>query len=247
MSTLAIVIPTYNEAGNIDELLTALRDVSVQCPEFKFEVLIVDDSSPDGTAARAKDLQGELGTANFSIDVEIRATKDGLGRAYIHGFTKVLNEARANLIMQMDADLSHNPAYIPDMLRRSREGVDLVVASRYVLGGGTPDWGWHRKLLSRAGNFYIRTLLDSTLTDYTGAFCIFSRELLTRIDVGSITASGYGFQIELKHRAAELAKRVVEVPIIFMDRRNGESKIPKSTLVKNFVLVAKMRFGKSQG
>jgi dolichol-phosphate mannosyltransferase len=246
MKTLSIVIPTYNEAGNVQELLTLLRDVSLEFPNMRVEVLLVDDSSPDGTADRAKVLQGELGTVNFSIDVEVRARKEGLGKAYIHGFGKVLDEDRADLILQMDADLSHNPMYIPQMLRLALGGADLVVASRYLPGGGTPDWGIHRKLLSRGGNLYIRLLLDRTLTDYTGAFCVFTKSLLREIDVATITASGYGFQIVLKNRAGKLARRIEEIPIVFMDRRHGESKIPKSTLVRNFVLVTKMRFGGSR-
>ncbi len=243
--TLAVVIPTYNEAGNVQELLTGLRDATSRFGELRVEVQIVDDSSPDRTAERAKQLQGELGTNAFSIDVDVRPTKDGLGRAYTHGFSKMLAEGRADLVLQMDADLSHDPKYVPAMLEAAFGGADLVVASRYVPGGGTPDWGIHRRVLSRGGNAYIRALLGKSLTDYTGAFSLFRSELLARVDPASISAGGYGFQIVLKDRAAGLATSIVEIPIVFLDRRHGESKIPKSTLVKNFLLVTGMWWRRS--
>ena len=158
-----------------------------------------------------------------------------------------MNGPQVDVLCQMDADLSHDPGRIPTMVEAARRGADFVVASRYVPGGGTPDWGLHRKILSRGGNTFIRLVLNRTLTDYTGAFCLFSRDLLHQLDVSSIAANGYGFQIELKHRASKAARVIVEVPLVFLDRRFGESKIPKSTLLTNFVLVLRMRLRESFG
>jgi dolichol-phosphate mannosyltransferase len=147
----------------------------------------------------------------------------------------------------MDADLSHDPSYITEMLRRVRGGADLVVASRYIRGGATPDWNLKRRFLSVGGNLYTRLFLGSRITDYTGGFNLYQTELLRRITPSTITTTGYGFQIEMKQRALKLAKRPTEVAIVFMDRTEGESKIPSDTLVKNLLLVLQLRFGLRRG
>jgi dolichol-phosphate mannosyltransferase len=246
MRSLSIVIPTFNEAVNIVTLLPLIADAADRNPDVDFRVCVVDDSSPDGTAERAREAAAAISRPNFSVTVRSRATKDGLGAAYVWAFNEILSEEDGpDHLLQMDADLSHDPRYIDDFLREVRDGADLVVASRYIPGGSTPDWTIDRKILSRGGNLYTRFFLGSRLTDYTGGFNLFSAELLRRIDFQSVSASGYGFQIVLKYRALAAAKKVREIPIVFMDRTVGSSKIPANTLSKNLVLVLSLRFGRS--
>lgn len=243
---IAIVTPTYNEASNIKRLLSSLQAVSKKEPDHSFTVFVVDDSSPDGTADVVKKLQPELKTKNFEVKLIVRKEKDGLGRAYIFGFNEVLSEKTPfDYILQMDADLSHNPEYISDFLKRIKKGADLVVASRYIEGGATPDWPLYRRVLSRGGNLYTRLFLSRKVTDYTGGYNMYSADLMKKIDTKTITAGGYGFLIELKYKAINNAKEIAEVPIIFLDREHGTSKIPKSTIFKNLILVLQLRFKKS--
>ncbi|KQQ22788.1 MULTISPECIES: polyprenol monophosphomannose synthase [unclassified Rathayibacter] len=245
MLTLTIVTPTYNEADNIGELLRRIAAVAADNPDALIRSVIVDDSSPDGTAGRARTIGEELATGNFSVSVLERAKKEGLGAAYIWSFAQVLEaEDAPDYILQMDADLSHDPRYVSDFLREVREGADLVVASRYIPGGGTPDWTLDRKILSRGGNIYTRLFLGSTLTDWTGGYNLFSAELLRRIAFQTVDATGYGFQIALKHRAVTAARRTREIPIVFLDRTEGTSKIPGNTLVQSLLLVLRIRFGR---
>ncbi len=241
---LAIVTPTYNEIGNIEKLLTSLQAVSKEHPKDSFSVFVVDDSSPDGTADLVEILSPKLKTKNFNVNLIVRKEKDGLGRAYIFGFKQVLKRGGFDYILQMDADLSHNPAYITGFLHQAREGADFIIASRYTPGGATPDWPWFRKLLSRGGNIYTRLLLSRRITDYTGGYNMYSTSLMKKLSLDTVTAGGYGFLIELKYRALQVAKKIGEVPIVFLDRENGVSKIPKSTIVKNLVLVVKLRFNR---
>ncbi|AND17058.1 polyprenol monophosphomannose synthase [Rathayibacter tritici] len=243
MLSLTIVTPTYNEADNIGELLRRLATAAAAEPDVLVRSVIVDDSSPDGTADRARALGAELSTGTFSVEVLSRAAKEGLGAAYLWAFEQVLGrEDPPTHILQMDADLSHDPAYLSDFLREVRAGADLVVASRYIPGGGTPDWTLDRKILSRGGNLYSRALLGSRLTDWTGGFNLFSRELLERIHFETVDATGYGFQIALKHRASVAARRVREIPIVFLDRTEGTSKIPGNTMLRSLLLVVRIRF-----
>lgn len=238
----AIVVPTYNEIGNIETLAETIRDVTSLHPEQSFSLFVVDDSSPDGTADIVRKLVPKLKTKNFSVNLIVRKEKDGLGRAYIHGFKQVLkNPEKFDYILQMDADMSHDPKYISSFVHQANRGADFVVASRYIKGGGTPDWKLYRKLLSRGGNAYARLILGKRISDYTGGYNMFSTELMHAIDIDTITSGGYGFLIELKFRALQHAKSVAEIPIIFLDREHGASKIPKSTIFKNFVLVPRIR------
>lgn len=242
---IAIVTPTYNEASNIERLLSSLQAVSKKEKEHSFTVFVVDDSSPDGTAAVVKKLQPKLKTKNFEVKLIVRKEKDGLGRAYIFGFNQVLAEkVPFDYILQMDADLSHNPEYISDFLKIAKKDTDLIVASRYIPGGATPDWPLYRRVLSRGGNFYTRLFLSRKVTDYTGGYNMYSVSLMKKIDTQTITAGGYGFLIELKFKAINNAKQIAEVPIIFLDREHGTSKIPKSTIFKNLILVLQLRFKK---
>ncbi|AKM80564.1 TPA: polyprenol monophosphomannose synthase [Candidatus Saccharibacteria bacterium] len=242
MVKVAIVTPTYNEIGNIENLLTNLQQVSDEHNDDNFSVFVIDDSSPDGTADMVTILQNRLKTANFSVHLIVRKEKNGLGKAYIHGFKQVLNhKSNFDFILQMDADLSHNPVYVTSFLHNAKAGADFIVASRYISGGSTPDWPWYRKLLSRGGNIYTRIFLNRKITDYTGGYNMYSSDLMRNINVDNITSGGYGFLIELKYKAILLAKKPAEVPIVFLDREHGNSKIPKSTILKNLVLVLKLR------
>lgn len=243
MKKIAIATPTYNEAKNIQKLIPAVAIVCQKFPDLSFTLLVIDDNSPDGTADKAEAAAKKLKVKNFTVDVLRRKGKEGFGKAYVHGFDTLLAQ-KFDYIIQMDADLSHDPKYLKDFIEAAQNGADFVVASRYIKGGGTPDWGLHRKLLSRGGNLYTRLFLGSKITDYTGGYNMYSADLLRRIDTGSLQASGYGFLIELKYRALQHSKSHHQVPIVFMDRQHGTSKIPKSTLFKNLVLVPKIRSSK---
>ena len=206
-------------------------------------VLIIDDNSPDGTGNLADDLKKAHRGKKFNVEVLHRNQKNGLGQAYIDGFMKLLGQNYSH-IMQMDADLSHDPKYIKEFISAINiQGADFVVGSRYIKGGSTPDWSLNRKLLSRFGNLYARLVLGNKIHDYTGGYNLYSSNLLSKIDPKSLTESGgYGFLIELKSKAAKKANKVIEVPIVFMDRRHGKSKMPKNTMIKNLLLVIKIKF-----
>jgi dolichol-phosphate mannosyltransferase len=237
---LAIAVPTYNEATNIKKLLPAIKKSLKGYPELDCTVFVVDDNSPDGTAEAAEKLAKKLGGKHFSVKVIKRKQKEGLGKAYIYAFKKILPQ-KFDYILQMDADLSHDPKYLPRFLDAT-ENADFVVGSRYVKGGGTPDWQWHRRLLSKGGNLYTRVMLGSRITDYTGGYNLYSAKLLKKIDLGGLQDGGYGFLIELKYRASQHCEGVRQVPIVFMDRQHGDSKIPQGIIVKNLALVAHLKF-----
>ena len=218
MSGTWLVLPTFNEAENIEAIVTAvLPRLGEASPEHT--LLIVDDSSPDGTGAIADRLARE----NGSVEVLHRAGKEGLGRAYLHGFSQAL-EAGAERVMEMDADFSHDPADVPRLIEASRDA-DLVLGSRYVPGGGVSGWEWHRRLLSRGGCLYARTILGVPVNDLTGGFKCFRRSVLEAIDFADVQADGYGFQIEMTYRALRAGFRVREIPITFHERRAGASKM----------------------
>jgi len=241
MIKITIVIPTYNEAPNIEQLLADIRKVSESHEDVIFSVLVIDDSSPDGTADIVKVALTTLKSKNFSIELVVRMKKDGLGRAYMFGFDKVLKENTADYIFQMDADMSHNPIYINNFISQIKQGADFIVATRYRQGGAIPDWSWYRKFLSRSGNVYARMMLGNKLTDYTGGYNAYSADLLKAINTDTLTGKGYGFLIDLKYRAMNNSKKIAEVPIVFLDRQHGTSKMPRSTILKSFILVLKIR------
>jgi dolichol-phosphate mannosyltransferase len=213
-----LVLPTYNEAENIEAIVQAiLPRLAEASPEHT--LLVVDDSSPDGTGAIADRLASE----NDAVEVLHRAGKDGLGRAYLAGFERAL-AAGAELVMEMDADFSHDSADVPRLIRTA-EDADLVLGSRYTEGGGVAGWGWHRRLLSRGGCWYARTILGVPVRDLTGGFKCFRREVLETLDLEDVHADGYGFQIELTFRTLRAGFRVKEIPIVFHERRAGVSKM----------------------
>ncbi len=242
LQKLAIAVPTYNEAKNIRKLIPAIHKVCKKFPKINFVLLIIDDNSPDNTAAVAEATAKQYKLPNLSVRVLKRKAKNGLGKAYVDGFKHLLNQPKPfDFILQMDADLSHNPIYINEFIMAAESGHDLVVASRYIKGGGTPDWGLHRKFLSRGGNLYTRLLLDSRLTDYTGGFNMYSTDVLNKVGIETLNAGGYGFLLELKYRALQQSKSATQIPIVFRDRLHGQSKIPKSTLFKSFFLVLRIK------
>jgi len=213
-----LVLPTYNEAPNVEAFVRAvLPQLASAAPEY--HVLVVDDSSPDGTGEIADRLAGELP----QVEVLHRANKEGLGRAYLAGFKYAL-DAGADFVMEMDSDFSHDPKDLPRLLEAAKDA-DLVLGSRYIDGGGVTDWSLTRRLLSRGGSSYARHVLGIPVRDLTGGFKCFRREVLETLDLEGIQADGYGFQIELTYCAIRAGFRVVEVPIVFRDRQAGVSKM----------------------
>lgn len=227
-----LVIPTYNEVSNLEAIVAAVRGHL----EPGGRILIVDDSSPDGTGEVADRLAAELP----AVSVLHRPHKEGLGPAYIAGFRRAL-AGGASLIAQMDADFSHDPAALPRLLAASRDA-DLVLGSRYVPGGGVERWGPVRQLVSRGGCAYARAVLGVDVHDLTGGFKVFRRRVLEAIDLPSISAFGYAFQVETTYRALREGFQVVELPIVFRDRRVGESKMSKRIVLEAAWRVPAMRF-----
>lgn len=236
---LTVVVPTYNEAASLPPLLSVLDAELAALPSVDARVLVVDDGSPDGTGAIAEQLAAAKSFRHVYLDVVHRPRKDGLGRAYVDGLNRAI-AAGADAVLQMDADLSHHPQHLRTMLA-ALDDADVVVGCRYIEGGSTPDWSLGRRLLSRFGNLYARAWLGSTITDYTGGYNLFRSDLLRRIDLSTLHADGYGFMIELKYAAMVAGARVRQVPITFRDRRVGSSKIPRDTMVKNLLLVPRVR------
>jgi len=226
-----VVLPTYNERDNLPSVVPAILAAS---PEL--DVLVVDDGSPDGTGA----LADELARREPRVRVLHRQRKEGLGPAYLAGFDVALRAVYGR-ILEMDADFSHDPGRLPALLAASREA-DLVLGSRYVPGGGTQNWGLGRRLLSRGGSVYARLILGVRIRDLTGGFKCFRREVLERIDLQTVTTVGYAFQIELTYRALRAGFRVVEVPIIFADRRVGQSKMTGAIVLEALWKVWGIRF-----
>jgi dolichol-phosphate mannosyltransferase len=210
-----VVLPTFNEIENIDEVLRRTRRA---LPDAA--ILVVDDASPDGTADRAEALDGELG----DVHVLRRPGKQGLGSAYRAGFRTGLAEGY-DVMVEMDADLSHDPAVLPELVATIEGGADLVVGSRYVPGGSIPDWPFVRRAISRIGCWYARVMLRIPVHDATSGFRAFRAPVLARIDLDAVRADGYGFQVEMAYRVHAMGGRIVEIPIEFRDRTLGRSKM----------------------
>jgi dolichol-phosphate mannosyltransferase len=229
-----LVLPTFNEAENLEPLVEAVR---AKLPPGS-QVLVVDDSSPDGTGEVAELLSRRHG----DVHVLHRARKEGLGPAYIAGFRQAL-AAGAGLVLEMDADFSHDPAYLPRLLEAA-ERADVVLGSRYVAGGGVSDWGPLRRAISRGGSVYARLVLGLGVRDLTGGFKCFRREVLEAIDLDRISARGYAFQVEMTYRAVRLGFRVAEVPIVFRERRVGKSKMDLAIVTEAVWRLPLLRFGR---
>ena len=227
-----VIIPTYNERENVAALASA---VHAAAPEV--HLLFVDDNSPDGTGPALD----ELAAADPRVSVLHRAGKLGLGTAYLEGFQLGLSRGYEYLI-EMDADFSHDPKYLPEMLRRAEAGADVVVGSRYVPGGGTANWDPGRKLLSRGAALYARTVLGIPVRDPTAGFACFRRRVLEALDLSAVRSEGYGFQIEMKYRTVRAGFSVEEMPIVFVERRLGQSKMSWKIFLEAFVMVWRLRF-----
>jgi dolichol-phosphate mannosyltransferase len=229
-----LILPTYDEAENIEPFVEAVRG---KLPATA-QVLIVDDNSPDGTGRIAE----RIAERHENVAVLHRDRKEGLGPAYVAGFRHAL-AAGAGLVLEMDSDFSHDPVYLPRLLAAA-DGADLVLGSRYVAGGGISDWGALRRAISRAGGTYARVVLGIDVRDLTGGFKCFRREVLETIDLGSVHAHGYAFQVEMTYRAIQAGFRVVEVPIVFRERRAGSSKMDRSIVAEAAWQVPGLRFGR---
>ncbi|RKG77339.1 polyprenol monophosphomannose synthase [Corallococcus exercitus] len=232
MNRALVCIPTYNERENIGPITQA-----VLAADPRVDILVVDDNSPDGTGQ----LADELAAKNPRVRVLHREKKEGLGRAYLAAFRWALAEGYT-YILEMDADFSHDPRYLPTFLDAAEGGADLVLGSRYVAGGGTVNWGVGRKIISRGGSLYARSILGVDVRDLTGGFKCFNRRVLESIDLDDVRSTGYAFQIELTYRTLRKGFAVREVPIVFEDRRVGHSKMNKKIFVEALGMVWKLRF-----
>ena len=232
MPRTLIVIPTYNERECVEPIVAAVR---AAVPEATIE--IVDDNSPDGTG----DLADQIAARDHQVRVLHRTQKAGLGAAYMHAFTEALAEGW-DRIVQMDADFSHNPADVPRLLQALDAGADMAVGSRYVSGGGTENWGMGRRIISRGGGFYARMALGVGVHDLTAGFKAWKAATLHGINLAAVNARGYGFQIEMTYRALRVGFQVREVPILFVDRRVGLSKMSGSIFFEALTLVWRLRY-----
>jgi dolichol-phosphate mannosyltransferase len=222
-----IVLPTYNEAENIADILRRARAAVPSAA-----ILVVDDSSPDGTADIARAAAAEVG----EVELLSRPRKSGLGSAYRDGFK--WGRARGfDVLIEMDSDFSHDPADLPRLLKGIDDGADLVIGSRYVPGGEIPHWPWHRRALSKYGNRYSATMLRLGVRDLTAGYRAYRGEMLDRIDIDTVRAEGYGFQVEMTYFVAQLGGRIVEIPIKFVDRVRGTSKMSSTIVVEAMALV----------
>jgi dolichol-phosphate mannosyltransferase len=233
-----VVLPTYDEAENVGPISAAIL---AALPEAM--ILVVDDGSPDGTG----DIADGLAADDQRIRVRHRAAKQGLGRAYLDGFGIAL-EGGASVVVQMDADFSHDPATLPDLIRPIVDGAaDLVIGSRYAPGGGVVDWGLGRRVISRGGSLFARTVLGLTPNDLTGGFKAWRSTTLAAVPFDGVHAGGYVFQIEMTFRASRAGARVVEIPITFRDRRVGQSKMSRRIVVEALVVVVQLRLEDLRG
>jgi dolichol-phosphate mannosyltransferase len=215
-----VCLPTYNELENLERMVDALADKGVS-------VLVVDDNSPDGTGQ----LADRLAARNGHVEVLHRPRKEGLGPAYLAGFEQALADPEVELVLEMDADFSHDPADVPRLVAAAA-GADLVLGSRYVEGGSIGSWGAVRRFVSAGGSWYARVLLGVPVQDLTGGFKCFHRRVLETLDLGAIDSRGYAFQIETTYRALRAGFRVIEVPITFVDREHGGSKMSRSIVLE---------------
>lgn len=227
---ICVVIPTYDEKDNVTPMTEA-----VLAQGEDIHILFVDDNSPDGTG----DVIDSLAEKNERVHCLHRTKKEGLGRAYVAGFKKAL-ELGADDVIQMDCDFSHNPK---DIARLLAVNADLVIGSRYVKGGSTPGWPFKRRLISRSGGVFIRTVTGMPIADPTGGFKRWRRAALEKLDLGSVESSGYSFQLEMNHRAWKRSLEIAETPISFTDRERGYSKITPGIALESIKIALKLRFG----
>ncbi len=231
-----LILPTYDEAGTIEEVVRAADAVLARAAPEGHRILVVDDGSPDGTGRIADALRAELP----ALEVLHRSAREGLGPAYLAGFARAL-AAGAGHVLEMDSDLSHDPADLAALLAAARGPADLVLGSRYVPGGGVSDWSRGRELISRGGSWYARRVLGLGLRDLTGGFKCFRADVLRAIDLPTVRSHGYAFQVELTYRAVRQGFRVQEVPITFHERRVGTSKMTWRIAAEAVLVVPALR------
>jgi dolichol-phosphate mannosyltransferase len=236
-----VCVPTYDEKENVEAMVEALGEMRKVAP-VDGDVLVIDDSSPDGTGEIADRLAAERPW----LHVLHRERKEGLGRAYLAGFRWALEHDYA-YVLEMDCDFSHDPRAVPSLLEAAIGGGDLVLGSRYVPGGGVRDWGLSRRIISAGGCLYARTILGVRVRDLTGGFKCFRRAVLERTPLDEVDAQGYMFQIEMTYRAIREGFRVVEVPITFADRRLGGSKMSRRIVLEAVRRVPELRIGALRG
>lgn len=237
-SKLTIVVPTYNEAGNLPKLAEILMDLDLA----NLHLLVVDDNSPDGTG----EIADKLAADDPRISVLHRTVKNGLGRAYVDGMLQALEEG-AEYVVQMDADLSHPAEAVPRMVEvLETTDAAVVLGSRYVPGGTVAsEWAWHRKALSAWANFYVNAILRLRVKDVTAGFKAWRAETLRAIDLPSVRSGGYSFQVEMNYRVVKRGMRIAEVPITFEERTEGVSKMSLGVQIESALMPWKLRFGKS--
>jgi dolichol-phosphate mannosyltransferase len=237
MTAAWVILPTYNERENLEAVVTRARTALATCdPPVEGTVLVVDDASPDGTGEIADRLAGE----HESVRVLHRTRKGGLGGAYLAGFDEAL-AADADLVIEMDADLSHDPADLPRLIDAAREGADVVLGSRYLAGGGVDGWSLHRRLVSRAGGRYAAIVLGLRASDPTGGFKCFRASALRAMDRERVRSRGYAFQVELTFHAARAGLEIAEVPIVFREREYGRSKMSSAIALEALWKIPLMR------
>ena len=232
-----LILPTYNEAENIEAIMNASAEVLAAAAPEGFRILVVDDGSPDGTGR----LADAMAQSHAWARVLHRTEKGGIGPAYLAGFDHALREG-AGYVMEMDSDFSHDPADLARLLEAARTDADLALGSRYVPGGGVSDWGLLRRFISEGGSTYARIILGLKVRDLTGGFKCFRREVLEAIDFKTVRSRGYAFQVELTYRTVQNGFRVVEVPITFRDREHGQSKMHWRIAAEAMWLVPMLRF-----
>ncbi|MFA6098123.1 MAG: polyprenol monophosphomannose synthase [Patescibacteria group bacterium] len=230
-----IILPTYNEKENIKAIVREIFSLNI--PDLG--IIIVDDNSPDGTGRIAD----ELAAGDRRIRVLHRQQKEGLGRAYVAGFKKALEDPEAENIFEMDADFSHQPKYLPDFLG-AINSADIVLGSRYIKGGGVQNWNFFRRFISTSANFVIRFILGVKIRDLTGGFKCFSRRALLSLDFDKVESSGYNFQIEVNYKAYKEGLKIKEIPIIFVERQAGNSKFSTAIMLESFWKVLQLKFRK---
>ena len=229
-----IILPTYNEIENLEALV---RDILKTGP---YDILVVDDNSPDGTGQLADRLSEEHSGRVFVMH---RKAKEGLGRAYVAGFRWGLQRGY-EVLFEMDADFSHNPTHLPQFIREIERGADLVLGSRNIKGGGTRNWSLLRQFISKGGSLYAQIILWSPYRDLTSGFKAFRAEVLRSLDLDKIRSNGYSFQIEVTHRAHQMGFKIKETPIIFYDRKVGTSKMSSRIVAEAMLVVWRIRLSK---
>ena len=233
MNTSVVLLPTYNERDNIERIIPAILAAA------PVDIMVIDDNSPDGTGKLAQ----AIADREPRVSVVHRSEKRGLGRAYLDGMQRAL-DAGYERIVEMDADFSHPPPVLAELLAASLDA-DLVLGSRNIPGGGTQNWPLHRRLLSRGGSIYARTILGVPVRDMTGGFKVFHRRVLEAIDLPSIASNGYAFQIEMTYRALQKGFTVKEVPFVFVERESGVSKMSRGVFVEAVFMCPRLRLGKA--